>query len=290
MTVCAAALAAGKTAIVCVADKAVSYGGLIQWDASDSGKIIKLNPSGSVVMISDEGDGPRVLDALFEKAPDIGAKKRATIRGTCEEQYRVAVDNLVEAKYLRPRLLDRSKYVAAITAPEVNHLLRSLADEIKAFDMQCDLLVCGFDIDRVPFIFDIGSPGIARDMTMTGFQAIGAGWEKAVSRLLFAEHKSQHSIERVLYDCFDAKANAEMTPTVGYEWDAVVIRAGDMTEVPKDIKELIEDVWGKFNRSPFDKFDPKEHKRVPKDWPDRLREWSRSLIVPSEFQTLEDQQ
>jgi hypothetical protein len=280
MTVCVAALAGDKTAIVCVADRAVSYGGLIQWDSSDSGKIIKLNPSGSVVMISDEGDGPRVLDALFERAPDIGAKKRSTIRGTCEEQYRLAVDDLVEAKFLRPRLLDRSKYVAAITGGTVNDLIRSQADEIKNFDMRCDLLCCGFDSDRVPFIFDLGSPGIARDMTMTGFQAIGAGWEKAVSRLLFSEHKSQHSIERVLYDCFDAKANAEMTPTVGYEWDAVVIRAGKMTEVPKDIKELVENIWGKFNRSPFDKFDPKEHTSVPQDWRDQLERFSRSLVTP----------
>jgi hypothetical protein len=285
MTVCVAALAAKKSAIVCVADRAVTYDGAIQWDSSDSGKIITLNPSGSVVMISDEGDGPRVLDKLFEKASEIGATKRATVRSSCEEQYRSAVDDLVEAQFLRPRFLDRGKYTIAITAPKVNHLMRSLADEIKNFDMNCDLLVCGFDIDRVPFILDIGSPGIARDMTVTGSQAIGCGWEKAMAHLLFAEHESQHSIERVLYDCFDAKAHAEMTPGVGYEWDAVVIMAGKKHEVPKEIKELIELAWGRFNRSPFEKFDSKIHNKVPKEWQEKLEQFSRSLVTPSGSQT-----
>src|SRR5262249_23372375 len=198
MTICLAALAENKNAIVCVADKALTYGPYIQWDA-DSAKILKLKPSGSVVMLSDEGTGPRVLTSLFEKNSGIGGNKRSDTISSCEEQYRSAVGHLVEATFLRPRLLTRMDYVRAITGSEVNPMMRALADEIKDFDMKCDLLVCGFDIDGVPFILDIGSPGISKDMTLTGFQAIGGGWEKAISRLLFAEHKSEHPIERVLY-------------------------------------------------------------------------------------------
>ena len=47
MTVCVAALAADFNAVVCVADKALSYGEYIQWD-SDSSKIVKINPSGTL--------------------------------------------------------------------------------------------------------------------------------------------------------------------------------------------------------------------------------------------------
>lgn len=277
MTVCVAALAADMKAVVCVADKALSYGGYIQWDA-DTGKISKLNPSGSLVMLSDEGHGPRVLTTLFDKASEIGGNKRNLTITTCEEQYRSAVDELVEAKFLRPRLLHKDDYLKAITGDKANDLMRGLADEIKQFDMACDLLVCGFDVDRVPFVLSLESPGIATDYTLTGFHAIGSGWEKAVSRLLFSEYKRTHPIERVLYDCFDAKANAEMVPGVGYDWDAVVITGGKSHDVPKDIKELIETVWGKANRSPFEKFDPKEHEKVPKDWREKLEKFSSSLI------------
>jgi 20S proteasome alpha/beta subunit len=281
MTVCLAAIAADMRAIVCIADKSLSYfNGHIQWDA-DSSKITKLNPSGSLVMVSDEGNGPRVLSKLFEKGDVIGGKKRSETISVCEEQYRMAVDDLVEATYLHPRLLDKTKYVNAVTGASANDLMRGIADEIKQFDMGCDLLVCGFDIDRVPFIIYVNSPGISVDMTLTGFQAIGSGGDKATARLLFNEHKRTHPIERVLYDCFDAKANAEMNSSVGYEWDAVIIVGGKAHDVPKKIKELIEARWGKANRSPFDKFNRKEHLPVPSDWKEQLEEFSHLLITAS---------
>jgi len=285
MTVCVAALAADMKAIVCVADKALSYGGgHIQWDA-DSGKITKLNPSGSLVMLSDAGSGPRVLTKLFEKGDDIGGKKRSATVAICEAQYRLAVDDLVEATFLRPRLLSRTQYVAAATGAGANDLIRGLADEIRCFDMKCDLLVCGFDIDRVPFILDVKSPGIATDMTLTGFQAIGSGWDRAVARLLFGQYKRKHPVEKVLYDCFDAKANSEMPSGVSYEWDAVVITGGKAHQVPPEIRDLIATVWGRHNRSPFDEFDPKEHAKVPKDWREKLQAFSNSIIVRSASQT-----
>lgn len=288
MTVCVAALAAKTDAIVCIADKALSYGDYIQWD-SDNEKILQLNPGRSVVMYSDEGNGPRVLDKIFEKASELSGKPRDHVIRVCEEQYKAAFDDLIEATFLRPRLITRQQYTAAITASQMNDMLRSLADEIKTFDIKCDLLICGFDGDEVPFILDIQSPGIARDMTQVGFQAIGSGWEKAISRLLFSEHKRNHPIERVLYDCFDAKANAEIAVGVGYEWDAEIILGGKLGShiVPKEIKELIEKVWGRYQRSPFEKYDPKEYEKgPPKDWREKLEMFSNSIKQPSQVPSL----
>src|ERR1700685_918796 len=295
MTVCVAALAASSRAIICVSDKALSYGGLIQWDA-DCSKIIRLNPSGAVAMISDNGNGPRILDALFEKACDVGNAGRAAIRKTCEDQYRKALDDLVEGTLLRPRQLNRETYLGALTAGQANDIIRSLADYIRSFDIDFDLLVCGLDEENKPFIFDIGSPGIARDMSRTGFQAIGSGWEKAVSRLLFSAHKAAHTIERVLYDCFDAKANAEMAVGVGFEWDAEILLGGTLGsyQVPREIKEIIESAWSKYQRSPFEKFDRKEHgEGPPRDWKEILQEFSdlivkASLNNPDALQKLKD--
>ena len=148
--------------------------------------------------------------------------------------------------------MNKAAYLAAITAPQVNDLLRSVADEIKLFDMACDLLVCGFDEDTLPVILDVQSPGVVNDMTLTvGFQAIGSGWEKASARLLLSEHKRTHSIERVLYDCFEARVFAEMTPGVGYEWDATVIAGGQCTPVPERIKAIIEQVLDLQHSVPF---------------------------------------
>ncbi len=78
MTVCLAALAAESKALVCVADGALTYGDRIQWDA-DIGKMYTVNPSGLLVMMSDEGNGSRVISKLFEGATKLQPKSRTNI-------------------------------------------------------------------------------------------------------------------------------------------------------------------------------------------------------------------
>lgn len=279
MTVCIAALAADFGAVVRVSDKALSYGDYIQWD-SDSSKIIKINPSGTLMLFSGgEESSSKVLGKFIGRGKELWRKERNGIIRVCEDVYSAAVNDLVEAKFLRPRFLDRKQYLKAITATSINDMMRSLADEIKAFDMACDLLVCGFDNFDEPFIFDLKHPGIVMDMTITGHQAIGSGWDKAVSRLLFSEHKRIHSIGRTLYDLFDAKANAEMAVGVGYEWDAVVILRNGYHDVTEEIKNLIEQAWAKFNRSPFESYDRNKHMELPpKDWKEKLDSLITSLV------------
>lgn len=83
-----------------------------------------------------------------------------------------------------------------------------------------------------------------------------------------------------IFDVFDAKVNAEMAVGVGYEWDSVVIMRNGFHDVPKAIKDLIEKAWGKYNRSPFEKYDPKEHEKgPPHDWKERLETFFSSLSV-----------
>ncbi len=278
MTICVSALAAEHKAIVCVADKALSYDDQTQWD-SDGNKMIQINPSGTLLMFSgDELPLQKVTWALHAKGKELWYKERTAIVRVCEDEYKLVLDKMVEDKFLTPRLLKRTDYIAAVTSGTINSYIKQLAEDLAAFELACDLLVCGFDFMESPFILEITSPGIATDMTMTGFHAIGSGHEKAKSRLLFSEHKRIHSIERTLYDAFDAKAFAEMSQGVGYEWDATIITKSGFHPVPEDIKKLIEKVWARSNRSPFDKYNPKEdEKSPPKNWKEQLAEFSSGL-------------
>ena len=290
MTICVAAIAKDYKAIVCVADKALSYQDQIQWD-SDVSKMIQINPSGTLLMFSgDESPISKVMAALYAKGKELWYKQRSEIVKVCEDEYKGVMDAMIEAKFLTPRLLKRADYTTALTGTAINSCMEGLAEEVANFELQCDLLVCGFDMHGVPFILDIKSPGIATDMTMTGFQAIGSAWEKAVARLLFSEHKRTHSIERALYDAFDAKAFAEMSQGVGYEWDATVILPHNgFHQVPEDIKKLIERVWAKANRSPFEKYDPKEDKKAPPpNWRKMLSDFSLELSRKEKLYTAQD--
>jgi hypothetical protein len=278
VTVCVAALAADFKAIVCVADKALSYGDFIQWD-SDGSKIVKINPSGTLLLFSgQEMPISKVTGALNAKGKQLWWKDRNTIIQTCEDEFKLVLDRIIDSKFLAPRLLKREDYIKAVTGPGINEHMKDLAEQIAKFELDCDVLVCGFDMMETPFILSLESPGIVTDMTMTGFHGIGCGAEKAISRFLFAEHKRTHSIERTLFDAFDAKAFSEMSQGVGYEWDAVVILPNNgFHDVPEHIKKLIEKVWGKATRSPFDRFDPKEHYSLPRNWKAQLSDFFTSL-------------
>lgn len=281
MTVCAAALSENSNAIVCISDNGISYGDYIHWD-SDSSKMFALKEKcGPVVMFAgSEEPTSRVLAALFVHENEIGENIRKTVE-ICEREYKQSVDELVEAKFLRPRLLTREQYVSATSGSEINPYIRNVAEQIDKFEMDCVLLVCGFDSEKKPFILEVGPPGIVTDMTVTGFHAIGSGWEKAVSRLLFDEFKRIHRLERTLYDCFDAKANAEMASGVGYAWDAAVITQAGIKEVPATVKDLVEKVWAKSNRSPFEEYNKKEDMPLPpEDWQKRLRRFTDSVMRP----------
>src|SRR5581483_11404761 len=103
MTICVAALAAEGKAIICVSDKALTYGDYIQSE-SDISKILTLNPSGCVIMISGEEEGvSKVLAGLIVKAGEIGQDIAATLK-ICEEEYRDALNELIESHFLKPRL------------------------------------------------------------------------------------------------------------------------------------------------------------------------------------------
>jgi hypothetical protein len=293
MTVCIAALAADSRTIVCVSDKAITYEGYFTWD-SDSTKIIRLNERGLAIMTSGGEQGiSKVLAALLDKS-GIGLDVSETIK-ICESQYKKAVDELVEAKFLTPRLITRSEYIAAISVPSLNPYFKSIAEKIDEFNMNCDLLLCGFDAKWKPFILELTHPGIVTDMTRTGFHSIGSGWDKANARLLLSEYKRTSSTQRVLYELFDAKANAELDFNVGYEWDAVIVIPPPVSfcDMPKQVKDLVEKVWVQVNRSPFDRYDKEEDiSPPPKDWKKKLENLikSRVLSILSEMERKRDQQ
>ncbi len=290
MTVCIGALAADSKAIVCVADKALTYGERIQWDA-DSTKIIQLEPGAPVVLMSGgEEESSRVIRSLHSNVASPRSIEKLV--SSCEESYKKCLQELLRIKFLDSRLLTRKEYVSGITGPHINPYMHELADSLVNTGRKfgCDLLICGFDPRAKPFILYLTAPGVVTDMTRTGFHAVGSGVDQAIPRLLWLESKRTYPIERVLYNVFDAKANSEISVGVGYEWDANILvpergKTG-VKEVPKEIKELIDTAWTKFTWSPFDEKSPQNRPdSLAKDWKSRLKDYADGLLA-SKVQTV----
>jgi hypothetical protein len=286
LTVCISALAAEGKAIVCMADKALSYGDTIQWD-SDSSKMFELRSGGLVIMFSgSETPTSRILGKVIAREADLG-EDVATTKRILEEEYQNAVQEIVEALFLKPRLITREEYIQAISGNKINSFFESIAKEIKTYQPDCSLIISGFDKQEnqeKPFILTIDPPGIVTDMTITGFHSIGSGWEKSVSKLLFSEFSRKDPLHSVIYDLFDAKAFAEMSVGVGVDWDTRIITGHENgVLVPDKIDGLVERGWMEQEHHPFAVEPLSDDERPPKKWKSTLRSYAASIVpLPKE--------
>jgi hypothetical protein len=287
MTICAAALAAKSRAIVCVADKAITYGDIISWE-SDVTKIVRLGHPGCVLMMSGGEESTSRIISELASLESLGSTV-AEIKKKSEEIYRRCVQEILDQKFIYPRLLTRDIYEKAIAKETVNTIIQGISAEMAKYVVEwidCSLLLCGFDSTKSPFILNIAAPnGVVTEMTSTGFAAIGSGFEYTQARLLFLSHERSDDLDKALYDIFDAKASAEMVPTVGTDWDsAVVYLCGDEIKVKftdDKIDELIERAW--FHEaalSPYEKVKADHPNPPPKNWKKQLKKYADDLLVP----------
>jgi hypothetical protein len=286
MTVCIGVLAAESKAIVCVADRYITYSDEVAGD-TDSAKILPLGDNGAYAMISGRDDAiGRVLAKLILHS-DLGENKEKT-RQYCEEAYHAAEQELLAMKYLHP-FLTAEEYKEILLKKRVNAVIKSISEEIRKDreessepSFSCAIVLCGFDGDKKPYLLLLDDPGICTDMTLNGFCSIGSGSGYALQRLLSTGWERKFPIDRALYELFDAKVQAENDPNVGYDSDAVILTADKSVPMPESTKKMLDRAWIKLNRSPYATFDPEEDVPMPPDdWMKKLQEFAESILPPA---------
>ncbi len=276
MTICFSALAEESDAIVCIADKCISYGDFIAWDTECS-KIIQIEQKNMAVLTAGNDDVIfRVLRRIVG-VKNIGENLNDTIR-VCEDIYNECAEEIRINKHLKPLLLKREEFVNAITNTEINPQMKFLAEEIVK-PLGFEFILCGFDNLQKPFILTLDNSGVITECTNNGFSAIGSGTFSTLSRFAWSESSRKHPVERVLYDCFDAKVNAELVPGVGYEWDAkILIKNKQAHEVNDDIKELIDNIWKYYNVNPFEIKTERKKIGLTRTWKEKLEEFGNKIF------------
>jgi ATP-dependent protease HslVU (ClpYQ) peptidase subunit len=265
MTIAIGALANNSQAIVCVADKALTYDEQVQWDA-DVTKIIPLDNGKVIAMFSGaEGPASRVLGHIVE---NLNGFTQAQIRDCAETSYRDALSELIQADVLLPRGLNWHDYRSATSGCRINKYMQSVAAAVGQYYVECDFLLCGFYDDRQPFIGHLRYPGVFANMARNGLHAIGSGGQYAINRMLYSESKRSQSVARVLYDAIYAKFTSELAIGVGYETDVSINTVDNASfVVSENVMDLITRAFAKQERSPFEKWNPKEDRpQPPRDW------------------------
>jgi len=286
MTVCVGAFAAESKAIVMVADKAITYSSngpaLMQWDTCVK-KIIPIGPFGWRALIAGDPNFAQevvriTVEALTTQPDDARSPWKVM------ERMKLAYQQLRETRLtdtlLIPKLLTKELLVARHKdyAPLDQNLIDDTTDEIAAFQIDCHMLVCGFDDLGDPHMFLIADPGIAQNYDAIGFHATGIGADVALGRLLWDEVSPKDDLEKVLYHAFEAKANAEIVSGVGYEWDAEILISGNRVHtVPDKIKKIMDQLFATNTAGPFGSVDDEDV--APATWKSILKKYSVAVLA-----------
>lgn len=292
MTVCIAAIGAKSKAIVCLADRALTFPGAAASAQSDSGvtKIIDIpNTHWCAMFSSDDLAFPEFVLRIV--AREVGKRKRSEIdRAVMEQAVKTAFFEQwqleVEDRVLKPKLLTRESLKAVPPETRDARLLNAeylniLAQEMAEYRNNCSMIFCGFDADG-PHIFSSSTPaGEINPCDWQGFQVMGEGEETARNHLIWSEFDKDDSLESVLYDVFNAKVATEVLQGIGYAWNwRVIVKGRKPQPLPKRIDKLIDKVWEAFNRSPYGSKRNREDKTI-RSWKKRLGRFSEGLLGKS---------
>ena len=280
MTVCIAAIAAKSKAIVLTSDKAITVGSRAIHLQSDSSvrKILPIGNSGWRSLIAgDASFAQKVIRharASFPKTRKTN-ESFASMMELMKKSYQEVRKQVMDDQVLKPLLLNEELLVARkntyLPLPDV--FVKIAVDGITKYDAGTSMLICGFGPDGIPHIFTISEPGTVTIHDLSGYWAIGIGDFNAIERLLWAEVSKKNDLDLMLYQVFDAKANAEIVQGVGYDWDAEVMVNGKKSQrVRSDIKKLVAKVFEENTGSPFLK------KQFPARWKRKLETYASELL------------
>jgi 20S proteasome alpha/beta subunit len=293
LTVCVAAFAAKERAIVLISDTAITKGDMV----SDT-SILKMSQigdtpwhammSGSVSLC--EEILIRSDAALKEPGRQSDADSHVSMMSLVSRVYAQIYEEHLVARVLTPRLLTKTDlYTRPNTLLRLpKYIYQDVDRERSDFERSywsANLLVSGFDAFGKPHIFGVHWPGKAYGEDKSGYAAIGVGADAAEGRLMWVESDRDDSLDRVLWESFEAKVQAEIMQGVGYGWDAHILLKSspkNAKRVPEKLQLTMDKAITLIQQSPFptekDKLEPWE---LPSDdWKQQITTFTESLIPP----------
>jgi 20S proteasome alpha/beta subunit len=291
MTVCVAAFASKERAIVLISDKAITRGEMV----SDTG-ICKMSQIGNTAWHALMSGGIPLCEeiltdtetALADRGSD--ADSHVSMMLTLARSYAKVYEEHHVAQVLTPRLLTKSDVYTRPRSllPLPEHIYPDIDRDRENFERyywSADLLVCGFDHAGKPHIFQIARPGKALGEDKVGYAAIGVGADAAEGRLMWLESHRDDDLDRVLWEAFDAKVQAEIMQGVGFKWDGHVLLKSAPKEaqrVPDDLRDAMDKAYTLRDHSPFSKNPLDQWEIPPDDWKEQITQFAESLI-PTEL-------
>ena len=211
MTVCIAAVACEGTAIVLIADKALTYGGItrpaVQGETGGIDKRLPIGESGWNALFAGV---PSVAEDVVQRAsskvaaePSI-ARSADSMMDCMKVAYQEAREQAVLDQVLSPNMLTKETFAAraATLLPLQDDFFLNVAQSVGGLNLGGDLLVCGFDQSGHGHIFLVSNPGVVSSQDVVGFGAIGVGLETGIARLLWNAAEPEDDLDVAMYQVF----------------------------------------------------------------------------------------
>jgi len=255
MTVCVAAICATEDGrpsgtIVTASDR------LLTWGSSTSETALKaarLAPAWMTMIAGDDitrgvedviRAARATLAAYEDEAPGV-PEVRAALLGA----WRDVQNQRAETAVLNPfrltieQFLHMRKQLGTATFLE-------LAEQIRLTSkLECQLLACGFDKNKVPALLVCADDSGCRDFTRADFVAIGSGDTSAVATLAFQRYTRQSSVAAAIYHVCAAKFMSEGAPGVGAQTLVLCLNEDGRTKwIFKTHVEQIRKLWEEHGR------------------------------------------
>lgn len=214
MTVCISAVC--QETLISVSDRMVSMSGYFSgdnmvrkldfigrsWFSMIAGNdIAQAIPVHQAIRNSSPSDTPFMLEEMVKAATDAyKARRNRVIEDTILPLY--GISSLEEYKTTAKQFLtEDSQY--------------EIATSIKQCDLECELLISGFDPHENPHIVAIKNPGTCDYYDKLGFWAIGSGQQQALASLIASEFSRFDTLEEGISKVLTAKFTAESASGVG---------------------------------------------------------------------------
>ena len=242
MTVCIAATAADKSAVVVASDKMISAGFLsLEFDHPEP----KIEALGATCVGLCAGDALPAGD-LFSSAQSVAAQlQKPHVRQIAEaikDTYSTLRAKRIEESVFKPRgLTIDSFYQQGLIRQFPAEVSMPLDDSVQRMKFGVELIVAGVDRDGA-HIFGVTDPGISDSYNQIGYHSIGSGMSHALLSLVGASQHWSMSVNETVFNVFRAKRQSEVAPGVGRSVELRVIADGKIRVVTDDELQALDHV------------------------------------------------
>jgi len=208
-------------AVVVAADRMVTYGPPMNLQLETQvRKIVKLNDTVAILFSGAVPDAEAVISAARSRIHSVTTV--VDIAEAVAESYREIKARRVEENILRPLLgIGFPQFAQLVGQSATSQLLQQVLGMIAQHNLGLDFLVAG--VDDAAHVCLVTHPGMMMPLDTLGYGSIGSGGLHATVRLSLGQQFRTVGTPETVYNVYEAKTAAEVSPGVGKLTDMAVI-------------------------------------------------------------------